>query len=166
MASGEPIIINTFIKKAPRLEQDAPRLAPIYAEPRRNNRFMVEFPHLFDIPSFTVQKINKPKLVFKNNTYEWNNISIEFIDLIGPSTSNGLFRMIEFCKDHQILMDNQRPLFNFTITDLDPTGVNVGSWLIEVREISSVDFGDCEYDSRDIQTCKLVIKPLNCRLIN
>jgi len=156
--ANDAIVINLLQNKEPTNF----RPAPMEFEPRRTNRFFVEFPHLFNILAFTVQKINKPKLIFKNNTYEWSNISIEFIDLIGPSTSQGLFRMIEFCKDHQILMDNQRPLFNFTITDLDPTGVEIGTWLVEVKEISSVDFGDCEYDNPGLQICKLSLKPLNC----
>jgi len=166
MASGEPIIINTFIKKAPRPEQDAPRLVPIYAEPRRNNRFMVEFPHMFNIEAFTVRNVNKPKFILKDNCYVWSDISLEFIDLIGPSASRGLFNMIEFCKNHQILKDNKQPLFNFNITDLDPVGADIGTWVVEVEDLVLVDFGDCEYDSTEIQTCKLVIKPLNCRLIN
>jgi len=160
--ANDAIVINLLQNKEPTNF----RPAPMEFEPRRTNRFFVEFPHLFNIQAFTVQKINKPKLIFKNNTYEWSNISIEFIDLIGPSTSQGLFRMIEFCKDHQILMDNQQPLFNFTITDLDPVGAEVGYWLIEVKGLTLVDFGDCEYDNPGLQTCKLSIKPLNCRFVN
>ena len=156
--ANDAIVINLLQNKEPTNF----RPLPVEHEPRRANRFFVEFPNRFNIEAFTVQKINKPKLIFKNNAYEWSNISIEFIDLIGPSASYGLFRMIEFCKDHQKLMDNQRPLFNFIITDLDPTGAPIGNWLIEVKELTLVDFGDCEYDSDELQTCKLSIKPLNC----
>jgi hypothetical protein len=143
-------------------EKPSNRAVNVAYEPRRTNRFIVDFPYMFNIPSYTVKKINKPKLTFKDNTYVWSNILIEFIDLIGPSTSRGIFEMIQFCKNYQIAIDQNQPLFNFTIIDLDPTGVGVGTWTIEVKEISSVDFGDCEYDNPGLQICKLSIKPLNC----
>ena len=140
MAGDNTIIINTL-----EFERIRPgvRFAPVIAaEPKRPNRFMVEFPHDFNIPSYVIQKITRPKLRFIENDYHWDNIELELIDLIGPSTTAGLMTMVEFCKNWDIARTNNQPLFSFLLTDLDPTGLNVGVWIIDVKELVLVDFGD------------------------
>lgn len=46
----------------------------------------------------SVQKINKPKF----SDGKWENIKIEFIDPIAPSTSQSLFKIVEFLKTNGI----------------------------------------------------------------
>lgn len=137
---------------------------PLECEPKRKNRFIVNFPHIFEIPSFSIQEISRPKLFFDVDDYRWQNIEINLIDLIGPSTSNGLMNIISFCKELKTNNNKNEILFSFIINDLDPTGVTVGTWIIDVKELILVDFGNYDYNSEDLQTCKLVLEPLNCRI--
>lgn len=126
-------------------------ILPIQFEPKRNNRFIVLFDKSINLPSWSVQKINKPK--FTNN--EWDNIKIDFIDPIGPSTSSKLF---ELCK-------TKNKDFTFEIISLDPTGVEIEKWLIVVENILTINFGDLDYSDDDIQKPYIVIKPSSCNLI-
>ncbi len=136
----------------------------IYSEPIRQNRFLVEFPYVFNIPSFTIQKITRPSLTFLNNEYNWKNIEIELLDIIGPSTSKGLMNMIEYCKNFDIRRVDNLPLFSFLLSDLDPTGTNVTTWVIDVKELVSVKFGISDYGLDEVQKCKVILKPQNCRM--
>lgn len=134
-------------------------------EPKRRNRFKVTFPERFNIVEYSIQNITRPKFRFVNNEYKWDNITVDFIDLIGPSTSGGLMTLLEFCQNNNNLKEVQRPLFSFLIDDLDPTGVSVETWIIDVEDLLLVDFGTLDYASQNsIQTCKLVLKPKRCRI--
>ena len=61
--------------------------APFKFELKFANRFLVEFPEEFNIDSWCIQKISKPKFT----DGKWENIRIEFIDIVSPSTSKNLF---------------------------------------------------------------------------
>ena len=76
------------------------RPVPVEQEPKRNNRFVLEFPTELGIESFLVQTSGKPTIEINEteipymNTftyvagkYKWAPIDIEFIDVIGPSTT-------------------------------------------------------------------------------
>jgi hypothetical protein len=42
--------------------------------------------------------------------------------------------------------------------------VNVGVWIIDVKKLVLVDFGDNDYANNDaILKCKLILKPMRCR---
>jgi hypothetical protein len=163
MAGNDTIVINTL-----EFEEIRPGVQfarAVNAEPKRPNRFIVEFPYDFHIPSYVIQKITRPKLRFIENDYHWDNIELELIDLIGPSTTAGLMTMVEFCKNWDIARTEHQPLFSFLLTDLDPTGVDVGTWIIDVKELVLVDFGNNDYTDNDaIQKCKIILKPMRCRI--
>jgi hypothetical protein len=135
----------------------------IGAEPRRENRFIVDFPFDFNIPSYAVQTITKPTLTFANNEYCWENIEIELIDAIGPSATQGLMNMIEYCQNYDIARVENQPLFSFFLSDLDPTGVNIGTWIVDVKELVLVNFGKNNYLSDELQKCRVILKPYRCR---
>ena len=126
-------------------------------EPKRNNRFLVEFPKQFNIQQWSIQKINKPKFTGGN----WENIKIEFVDPIGPSTSQGLFQIVEFLKNNK---NESKCLFEIKIKSLDPTGVEVEEWVVYIGEILTINFGELDYGDDKIQQPFLVAKPLNCLL--
>jgi hypothetical protein len=132
-------------------------IMPVCYEPKRNHRFVVEFPEQFNIESFAVQKINKPK--FSNG--KWENIKVEFVDLIGPSTSQSLFGIVKFLENNK---NDSKILFELKIKSLDPTGVEVEEWLIYVEEVSIINFGELDYGDDGIQKPYLIIKPLKCIL--
>ena len=140
------------------------RPVPVEHEPKRNNLFTVEFPDEFGIESFLVKKINRPKLVLLNDRYEWENFNIEFYDTIGLSMSKSMIKLIQFCADKKSILNNNRPLFNFSIKSLDPTGVEIEEWVIEVEDLLKVDFGDCDYSDDGLQIVSIVLKPFDCIL--
>lgn len=131
-------------------------------EPKTNHRFVVEFPMELNIESYWVQSISKPKMV----NGKWENITITFIDLIGPSTSDTIFKLIGYCKKKKPgIFSKKRPLFSIKIKSLDPTGFELEAWTINIEKLIAVDFGDYDYGSDDIQTIQVVLKPLDCRLV-
>lgn len=125
-------------------------------EPKKNNRFLVEFPEQFDIKYWVVKKINNPK--YTNG--EWENIKIEFNDPIDPSTSKGLYSIINFLK---INYGNDNKIFEIKIKLLDPIGDEVEVWVIS-GAILTINFGELDYSDNNILQPYLIFKPLNCIL--
>lgn len=125
--------------------------------PHIMNRFIVRFPYEFDIPEFMIKELNKPKLINGN----WSNIEILLYTLIGPSTSRCLLKIDEFAKKNS----NKEKLFDFTIDCLDPEGLSIEKWWIEVGSIPEIDFGYLSYSENGSVLSKLTIKPLNCHFI-
>lgn len=126
-------------------------------EPKRSSRFLVEFPERFDIQSCSIQKINKPK--FTDGKYE--NIRVDFIDPIGPSTSQRLFEMVNFLKTNK--SDNKK-LFEVKIKSLDPTGLEIEEWVVFVEKVLTINFGELDYSDDEIQKPFLILKPFDCVL--
>ena len=126
-------------------------------EPKRNNRFLVEFPEQFNVQQWSIQKINKPKF----SDGEWENIKIEFVDPIAPSTSQSLFKIVEFLKTN---VNDSKTLFDIKIKSLDPTGVEVEEWIVNVEKVLTISFGELDYGDDKIQQPYLILKPLDCIL--
>lgn len=55
-------------------------------------------------------------------------------------------------------------IFDFKIYSLDPVGIKIEEWVINVEKIVSINFGDLAHGDDNIQQPYLVIKPLNCVL--
>lgn len=148
------------------MKNNLEKIKPFQYEYKRINRFMVEFPEELGLESWMVQNISKPK--FENN--KWQNIEIDFIDPIGPSASQKLHELIRLNnnKKFQILdlfKKHKKPIFEFTILALDPTGVEVEKWIICVKAILYVDFGKFDYNNDNITHLKMILKPLDCVLL-
>ena len=132
-------------------------MTPTNYEPKMNNRFFVEFPQQFNVQRFCVEKINKPK--FTNGV--WENIVVGFIDVVAPSTSQSLFKIIKFLKTNEC--DNKK-LFDIKIKTLDPTGIVEEEWVISVEKVLTISFGDLDYSKNEILKPFMILKPLNCVL--
>jgi len=126
-------------------------------EMKKNASFFVEFPEQFNIREWSLIKINKPK--FKNG--KWENIKMVFVDPIGPSTSESLFEVIRYLKEKD--RKNEFFLFNIAINSLDPTGVVIERWVINVADVY-IDFGDLNYKNDKIQKVRMIVKPFDCYL--
>jgi len=141
---------------------------PPESEPKRNCRFYVEFPEEFNIESFVVRSATKPKL--KNG--EWQDIEITFMDLVGPpSTAHRIMNLVNVCiirKSKQSFVEKFLciPLLKIEMKSLDPTGVEIEKWIVDIGKIISVDFGNFDYGSDDIQKIKIVLRPTDCKLEN
>ena len=83
------------------------RPVPVEQEPKRKNRFVLEFPSELGIESFNVQTSGKPTIeigsteiqymntsTFVAGRYKWAAIDIEFIDVIGPSTTQKVMEWV------------------------------------------------------------------------
>ena len=121
-------------------------------EPKRSDRFLVEFPKILNLESFVVQKINKPK--FSNG--EWMDMKIEFVDPIVASPTQSLYYIVEHIHGSWS--------FDISIKSLDPTGVVIEEWVVCVEKILLIDFGDLDYSNLDFQHPTMVIKPSKCAL--
>ena len=53
---------------------------------------------------------------------------------------------------------------SFRINNLDPTGKVIQSVIVDVENVISIDLGKNDYASTDFKICKLILKPLNCRI--
>ncbi len=134
---------------------------PVEVEPKRDSRFIVEFPTEFNIESWCIQGATKPLWV----NGEWQNIEIELIDPIGPSMSVAIVSLMEFFKKNKPgLFSKKKSLFSINIKSLDPTGVEVEKWTIGIEKLISVDFGSFHYGSDDIQKISIILKPSDCIL--
>ncbi len=128
---------------------------PFDYEPKRKNRFAVNFPDIFSIPSFTVKNIQRP--IYNHGA--WDHMFIQFHDMVMPSTSHGIMNMVRHCS-----LNINNVLFTFDIQSLDPTGACVERWDIEVQELIRIDFGDLSSESDELSTCSVELKPYNCSL--
>jgi hypothetical protein len=137
------------------------KLPPPEMEPKRYNRFKVEFPELFRIPPYFIQSAKKPSWV----NGKWQNMDITLIDPIGPSMTEAVMDLIEYCDLMKGGLFSKKPIFSYSIIALDATGVEVEKWIIDVKELLSVDFGDYSYGSGEIQKISIWFKPLKCTLI-
>ncbi len=141
-------------------------------EPVLKNRFLVELPKEFEIEPYIIQKVSRPTLTYHSKTnYTWGNLELEIIDTYAHTPSQGVLKMVEFCKakkakfaKKEIVDPKKMVLFSFDIKILDPTGFNTETWTIHVKELVSVEFGENTYESSDIQKIRIVVEPVYCTL--
>jgi hypothetical protein len=133
----------------------------IQYEPKRQNRFIIEFPKEFGLEEWHVNTATKPKY----SGIKWEDMEVTFKDPIGPSTSHALYKLIKLIEELKRIIPSELPLFFYKIVSLDPTGVPVETWEIGVREVLSISFGqDLDYASDEMQTPKVIFRPMYCVL--
>lgn len=150
---------------------------PFDYEPKRENRFYLEFPSELGIVSFQIQeckrpsmKINSTPIPWMNTTYyvagkyNWEEMDITFIDLIGPSTSQVV---MEWVRLHYESISGRGGYASgyqksLILKQLDPTGIEIDKWTLENCMITSVDMGKNSYDSDDWQKVTITIQPQRC----
>jgi hypothetical protein len=153
------------------------RPVPIEQEPKRKNRFTLEFPTELGIESYLVQTSGKPSI--KINSVEipymnsstwvagrsiWNTMDIEFIDVIGPSTTQ---KIMEWVRLHfETATGNMGYAIgykkNLVLKALDPTGVEVEKWTLVGAFITDASFDDYDYGGDDISKVKITVQPDKC----
>lgn len=103
---------------------------PLAYEPIRTNRFVVEFPEVFGIDIASVRKTTMPSWSLESG---WDDIHVTFYEFISPSISQILF--------HNLVALEDMRQFDMSISMLDPTGVVIRKWTINVGNVISIDFG-------------------------
>ena len=149
---------------------------PIDHELQRKGRFVVKFLGDSRIPQWLVQSINIPTI--ENN--KLGNIEIEFINIIGIPINGYILDIIndgkKILKDRNILIKilnklfpkihKVKPyLFSIEIIAIDPTGIEIEKWCVDITKIISVDFGSFYYGLNDCCTTRVILEPLNSKLI-
>lgn len=153
------------------------RPSPIEQEPKRKNRFYLEFPTELGFESYLVQMAGKPKIEiaatempymntsqFVAGRYKWGTIDIEFIDVIGPSTTQ---KVMEWVRLHAESATGKMGYAvgykkNLVLKALDPVGVDVEKWTLVGCQITNADFDGFDYGSDDVMKCKITIQPDRC----
>ena len=141
------------------------RPVPIEQEPKRKNRFVLEFPTELGIESFLVQtsgkpsiNINKTAIPFMNSeSYVagravWQEIEVSFLDVIGPSTTQ---KIMEWVRLHFESATGRMGYAigykkNLVLKALDPTGVEVEKWTLIGSQIVNAKFDGYDHGSDDI----------------
>jgi hypothetical protein len=146
---------------------------PFQYEPKRENRFVCEFPAELGIEVWKVQefkrpsiKINKVEIPFINTStwvsgrYTWDEQEITFLDPIGPSTSQELMEWVRLHAESLTgrMGYNQGAAKTLILKSLDPTGIEIEKWTLENCIIVSADFGSNSMSSDALQTIKLVVQ--------
>jgi hypothetical protein len=155
------------------------RSVPFEYEVKRVNRFVAEFADELGIESWKVQKFKRPSMKinpveipymnemnYVAGRYTWNSIQIEFIDPIGPSTSQ---QLMEWVRLHAESLTGRMGFAagykkNILLKELDPTGVEVAKFFLEQCMITSIDFGDNDHGSDELTKITLELQPYRCIL--
>ena len=155
------------------------RPIPIEQEPKRNNRYVLEFPTELGIESYYVKTSGKPTITINSveinylNTvdyvagkYKWGTCDIVFLDVIGPSTSQKVMEWIKLHAESETGRMGYAIGYkkNIVIKALDPTGVEVDKWTMIGCFITEGSFGEIDYSSDDISEVKITLQPSRCIL--
>lgn len=155
------------------------RPVPIEQEPKRKNRFVLEFPTELGIESFLVQTSGKPKLSINEVEIEymnssnfvagravWDAIDVSFIDVIGPSTTQKIMEWVRLHFEPSTGRMGYAVGYkkNLVLKALDPVGVEVEKWTLVGCMITNADFDDYDYSADDISTVNITIRPDRCLL--
>jgi len=155
------------------------RPVPVEQEPKRKNRFALEFPTELGIESYLVQTSAKPTITIGSteipymNTstwvagrYKWEPMDIQFIDVIGPSTTQ---KIMEWVRLHAESATGRMGYAigykkNLVLKALDGPGAEVEKWTLIGCLITSASFDDYDYAADDLATVKITIQPDRCLL--
>jgi hypothetical protein len=147
--------------------------APLVYEPLRKNRFMFSFPADTGIQSWWVSASalpsinqNATELQFVNTStwvlgrYTWEEITITFRQIIGPSTAQALMEWVRLESESVTGRQGYAAGYkrNITISMLDPTGVAVQKWVLINAFPTTVNFGALGYDTDEVSTVETTIK--------
>jgi hypothetical protein len=152
---------------------------PFNYEPKRKNRFYLEFPTDLGIEVWQVRDVKRPsmdiasvEIPYMNETnyvsgrYKWNTMDITFIDPIAPSTST---QLMEWIRLHAESLTGRMGYAvgykkDLLLKAIDPTGVEIEQWLIQQAMITNIDFGENDQSTDELQTVKITIQPYRCIL--
>ena len=152
---------------------------PFQYEPKRQNRFFAEFSNELGIEVWSVQKFTRPKMKINSvaipylneqnyvaGKYTWDELTVDFLDPIGPSTSQIL---MEWVRLHAESLTGRMGYAagykkNIWLKSLDPTGIEVEKWFLEQCMVTGIDFGDNDHGSDELTNVSLTIQPWRCIL--
>ena len=155
------------------------RPIPVDQEPKLKNRFVLEFPTELGINSYVVQTAKKPSMTLNKveipsmNTstwtmgrYIWDEMDIEFIDPIGPSSTQKITEWVNLQAESATGRVGYALGYkkNLVLKALDGPGVEVEKWTLIGCMITKADYGVLDYATDDFQRIKITIQPDRCIL--
>lgn len=128
---------------------------PLPYEPKMGNRFILTFPKHFNINDWQVQNVYLPTYRSSINPFKnkWSDLEVEFIDIV-PINLNKLFLNQKDTKD-----------FNIKVTMLDPTGVEVETFMVEIKKISQIFLGRLSYSDTNIKKIFVNFKVKDVKIV-
>lgn len=152
---------------------DMLRPVPIDLEPKRKNRFTIEFPADLGFSEWMVQTSSRPtvsigevEIPFGNTSTfvagrsVWEPIDITFIDAIGPSTTQKVMEWVRQCVEHSTGRMGYATNYKkqLVLKTLDPAGIPVEKWVLYGAFITSANFGDLDRGSEDLADVTTTIR--------
>lgn len=148
------------------------RPVPIDIEPKKKNRWIMEFPEL-NFAEWMVQTSSRPTInigeipipYMNTETYvagrsTWDTIQITFIDNIGPSTSQKVMEWIRQCVEHSTGRMGYASQYKkqLILKMLDPAGVTVEQWTIYGAFPTNANFGDLDMGTDDLAQVSITVR--------
>lgn len=150
------------------------RGTPIEYEPKKVNRFLLEFPTELGMENYLVMSAQLPKIdisavkipyfdqeVHVTGKVTFPALQIVLINYIGPSTSQKLMEWLRL--HHEILTNRSGYAAGYKktliIKNLDPTNVAIEQWNLIDCQLTNVDFGENTYDSDAVQNVTFSVQP-------
>ena len=155
------------------------RPIPVDQEPKRKNRFALEFPTELGIDSYAVQTSGKPSLTinsveipFQNSSTfvsgraVWQEMEISFLDVIGPSTTQKIMQWVQLHFEPSTGRMGYSIGYkkNLVLKALDPNGVEIEKWTLIGSQIKAAKFDGYDHNSDDISMVTITIQPDRCIL--
>jgi hypothetical protein len=142
-------------KPNPLLSDKMLNKAPIVFEPKLKNRFLVHLPKELMIPCYFISSVEKPDIYIKEKkifglTYSRKRIYSEINLTIRDFIGNDVNKLITY------LETNKK--FSLNIEILDPTGAVIDNYFLDNCVINSINFGESNYESNNINLISLMIK--------
>lgn len=149
------------------------RPVPVDLEPKRKNRWVIEFPADLGFSEWMVQTANRPtvtvnmtEIPFMNVSTKvagrsiWESLDITFMDAIGPSTSQKVMEWVRQCVEHSTGRMGYATNYKkqLVLKMLDPAGIPVEKWVLYGAFITSANFGDLDYSSDDLADVSVTLE--------
>ena len=146
---------------------------PNVYEPLRKNRFIFRFPADLGIQEWTVESGRRPsinqnatEIQFLNTStwvlgrYTWQEMQLTFRDPIGPSTSQAIMEWVRLGSETVTGRQGYAAGYkrDVELEMLDPTGVVVSKWVLKNCMLTTVNFGDLDYQSSDLATIQMTLR--------
>lgn len=145
-------------------------------EPKTSNRFIM---YMDGVPSFLIKGAGRPKLEqpakelphinlvrFVKGRSVWQSMNFTMYDPIVPSGAQAVMEWVRLHHESVTGRDGYADFYkkDLIFNMLGPVGDKVEEWIIKGAFITSVDFGDADWNTDDPFELTLTIQPDYCIL--
>ncbi len=132
------------------------KLEPFQFTPMLGNRFYVLLADELKIESTSISAIDLPKCTVIDNQLSWSPVKIKLFDSENDPIVAG--RIMGWLKNRNKIARQIK------ILQIAFDGEELIEYELQDCQITHVDFGECSYDSSDIQYITLTITPKDCNI--